>query len=109
MLHDPETLTTYEEYAGVFAYEAGGISPDPSTPPPPNHTTTCDRTKEPPLGTRRRATYGPNMQLRTTGMYQVSTRGTGMDVDQEAREQTNPPGTPLDNGHKETVGHGDSD
>ncbi len=36
LLQDPDTLTTYEEYARESAYETDGIQPDPSNPF--NHT-----------------------------------------------------------------------
>jgi hypothetical protein len=87
MLHDPDTLQTYEDFSREVAYETEDIHPSTSNP----QTRRNEAMNTPP--TRHRRTAPNNFSEEGT-----STWTTNMNVDQDPSERITPPGTPFDDG-----------
>ena len=85
LLHDPNTLRTYEDFARKSAYETKGAQTSPSNSPNQRH-----QHRETPTE-RSMRTGLPNHDHGRT-----PPGATNMDVDQDSHEQTHPQGTPFD-------------
>ena len=88
LLHDPETLMTYEDFAMEAAYEMEDTHP-PATNPPTRRTQ-----NHPTPPSRHRRT-----EITNISQEGIPTGTTRMDVDQDMLEGTTPPGTSFEDDH----------
>ena len=95
LLHDPDTLQTYEEYARESAYEADGAQPPPSNSPNHRH-----QSRETPTE-RSQRTGQPDHDSGRIPLGVIS-----MFVNRHNQEETTPPGSPFDEGYTTTTFRG---